>query len=252
MSIRVRFGAMELEGIVNIQTRRANKVAAVSIPRRHGALVPTVAFSEALYVSMAGEIWRDTPEAVRDYFDDLGAKLSNVGNDRLELIDDDRYVLALCVGTAFPQIDANRAPAQRAGFQIEFIAGDPFWYASGESQNEQIAIASSPHQWVITNNGKIRTPVAVEVTAVGAPKTDVKVTNSTTGLFMRFTGTIAADSSVIFDSRRNRASVQNGGSNALNNFEGQFWALEIGDNNITYVGPTGVNVKTIWSARFIH
>ena len=246
------FGGLEIEGIQSWGPSRQNKISPVSIPRRHGALVPQVAFSDFLRIVLKGEVWRDTSTDLRDYFDTLGAKLFNVGTDKLTFLDDGRYVNAICTGTAFAERDATRAPAYRGGFSLEFACGDPFFYAATEEEDNQNAIATSPYAYTITNNGPVRTPVRVEITAVGGTKTDVKLTNSTTGLYMRYLGTIALNGKVVMNSKENAQSCQNGGSNDLNNFEGGFWMLEPGVNNITYTGPTSVNVKVLWTKRYIN
>ncbi len=100
----------------------------------------------------------------------------------------------------------------------------------------------------LTNNGKASTPPRIEITANGCDATDVKITNTTTSLFVRFAGTITNGNTLVIDHAER--TVQNGGANGLNDFTGSFWDLVTGVNNMEYSGPTGHHVKTFWTERY--
>ena len=209
--------------------------------------IPDVAFSDEMIINLQGEVFKDNETALRDYFDDLGAVLMNFGKDRLYLRDDGRFVYAICTGTAFPEYNAGRAPHRGATFSLEFTAGDPFWYSATEAEDHKIGTTTT---WTITNAGKVRTPVRIHITAVSAPALDVKVTNTTTGLYMRYRGSIDTGESVVMDGEQ--YSCKNNGTNDLNQFEGSFFLLEVGINNLTYSGPAGVNIDVYWRERFVN
>lgn len=248
MAFLVKFADFEIEGIHEWKPTRKNKVSHLSLPRRHGTLIPDVAFSDELIINLSGEIWRDTETELRDYFDDLGARLMNFGKDRLYLRDDGRFLYAICSGTMLPNFEAARLPTLHAQYSLEFTAGDPFWYSAIEASHLEY-VTTTPQSWSLTNNGKMRTPARVHITANLGPKRDVRVTNTTTGLFMRYRGTIAENQTLIMDS--DRSSCQNNGLNDLNQFEGNFFLLEQGVNNITYVGATETQVDIYWRERFV-
>src|SRR5262245_24882643 len=248
--IQIKFADFVIEDVRTWRPNRKNKLAHVALPRRHGTLVADVAFSDELQIFIEGEVWKDTDIALRDYFNNLGARLMNYGKDRLSLRDDGRFLYAICTGTGFPQFDAARSVNGRsAAFSIEFTAGDPFWYSQTEATSHQ-AITTSPTTFSVTNNGLVRTPVRVQFTPTGGNMTDVRLTNTTTGLFMRYRGTINVNQSLIIDT--DRASVSNNGVNDINQAEGAVWLLEPGLNNLTYAGPAGtLNLDVFWRERFI-
>ena len=225
MAFNIKFADFVLEEVHSWKQRRNNKMTHISLPRRHGTLIPDVAFSDEMIINLQGEVWKDNETALRDYFDDLGAVLMNFGKDRLYLRDDGRFVYAICTGTAFPEYNAARAPSRGAAFSLEFTAGDPFWYSATEAENHQTGPASGA-TWTITNAGKVRTPCRIHITAVGADRIDVKVTNTTTGLYMRYRGLILQNQTVVMDGEQ--YSCKNNGANDLNHFEGSFfsWKLE--------------------------
>src|SRR5262245_2110579 len=251
--IQVKFADLVIDDIQRWRPSRRNKLAHVTLPRRHGTLTADVAFSDELQISLDGEVWKDSETALRDYFATLGAKLLNFGKDRLYLRDDGRFLYAICTGTSFPQFSADRAKdARGAGFSIEFTAGDPFWYSGTESESHQTT-STGTVSWSVTNNGGVRTPVRVHITATGQSHTDVRVNNTTTGLTMRYRGQVATNKSVVIDGEH--MSVQNNGQNDINNFEGAFFLLEPGQNNLVFNTAVVVGgsqkIDVYWRERFI-
>jgi len=105
-----------------------------------------------------------------------------------------------------------------------------------------------PPNWPITNSGKAPTPPRIEIKAANGDTTDVKITNTTTSLFVRFAGTITNGNTLVIDHAKR--TVKNGGANGLNDFTGSFWDLVTGINNLEYSGPSGVNVLTYWTERY--
>lgn len=252
MAFNIKFADFIIDGVSSWQPRRQNKVAHLSLPRRHGTLIPDVAFSDELIINMSGEVFKNTEIELRDWFEDLGATLMNFGKDRLYLRDDGRFIYAICSGTALPAYNAGRIPHLAATFSIEFTAGDPFWYNATEAEHHQ-TVSNFPNTqaWSLTNNGKVRTPVRIHITSNKSPTAgDLKVTNTTTGLYMRYRGAVAENQTVVMDGEQ--FSCKNNGANDLNNFEGAFFLLEVGLNNFTYNGEVPVTVDIYWRERFIN
>jgi hypothetical protein len=254
--IQVKFADFVIEDVRSWRPSRKNKLSRVALPRRHGTLIADVAFSDELLISLEGEVWKPSETELRDYFANLGARLLNMGKDRLYLRDDGRFLYAICTGTSFPQFDAQRSSsAAGAAFSLEFTAGDPFWYSGTEQQHLE-TIGTTPFNFSVSNNGLVRTPVRVQFTPKVGPfgsATDLRLTNTTTGLAMRYRGSVVINQTLIIDAER--ASVQNNGVNDINQFEGAFWLLEPGINNLTYAGPNGslysIQVDVFWRERFI-
>lgn len=247
---QIRFADFTIEYIRSWRPNRKNKISHLSLPRRHGTLVPDVAFSDELIINLEGECWKPSETELKTYFDDLGARLQNFGKDRLYLRDDGRFVYAICTGTSFPSFESTRhANGVGGNFSLEFTCGDPFWYSATESEDHQTA-TTSPFTWSITNNGKVRTPIRVHITASGANKTDVKVTNTTTGFYMRYRNQILQGQSVAMNAEN--SSCLNNGANDLNGFEGAFFLVEPGVNNLSYSGATTVLIDTYWRERNVN
>src|SRR5262245_9397381 len=157
--IQIKFADFVIEEVRTWRPSRTNKLAHVALPRRHGTLVAAVAFSDELLISLEREVAKPTETELRDYFADLGARLLNMGKDRLYLRDDGRFLYAICTGTSFPQFDAQRSVNSiGAAFSLEFTAGDPFWYDQTEQTSHQ-SVTTATHNFSVTNNGKVRTPV---------------------------------------------------------------------------------------------
>src|SRR5262245_24561758 len=129
----------------------------------------------------------------------------NLGKDRLYLRDDGRFIYAICSSVGFPSFDAQRSPnGAIAAFSLEFTAGDPFWYAGTESESHQLNINTTPFNFSVTNNATMRTPVRVHFTPQGTvgSMTDMRLTNTTTGLYMRYRGTVQVNQTCIIDAER--------------------------------------------------
>src|SRR5262245_4258014 len=185
--IQIKFADFVIQDVRSWRPQRKNKLAHVSLPRRHGTLVADVAFSDELIINIEGEVYKGSDTAIRDYFNNLGARLMNLGKDRLYLRDDGRFLYAICSSVGFPSFDAARsANGAIAGFSLEFTAGDPFWYAGTEAENHQSNVNTTPFNFSVTNNGTVRTPVRVLFTPQGTVggMTDVRLTNTMTGLYM--------------------------------------------------------------------
>src|SRR5262249_27688822 len=250
--IRIKFADLVIDDIRSWRGSRKNKLAHVSLPRRHGTLVADVAFSDELSIVLDGEVWKDSETTLRDYFATLGARLLNMGKDRLYLRDDNRFLYAICTATAFPQFSADRAKdARGAAFSIEFTAGDPFWYSETEQQYVQPSLPSGSFSFSVTNNGLVRTPVRMEFMPLTVAVTDVRLNNTTTGLSMRYRGTVQVNQTLVIDA--SQTSVSNNGINDINNFEGSFFLLEPGINNLIFVESSYIigSLGIYWRERFV-
>ena len=248
---QIKFADFTIEYIRSWKPSRKNKLTHAALPRRHGTLIPDIAFSDELVIQMDGEVWKTSESELKDYFVNLGAALQNAGRDRLFLRDDGRFVYAICTGTSFPNFESTRhANGVGGGFSLEFTAGDPFWYNATEAEYHYPLVPGSPFNFTITNTGTVRTPCRIYITATPTAMTDVRVTNTTTGLYSRYRGTVQINQTVVFDGER--YTCLNNNSNDLNNFEGNFFLLEPGINNLTYAGPVGtVAIDMYWRERSI-
>lgn len=221
-----------------------------TFPRRHGSIVPRLAFLGARTVTLSGEVVKPDSTTLRDYLNTLSLTLTERGRDRLFLRDDNRYLNAIKTGFSY-RFAGGRLPALIAQFSIQFLADDPFWYDSTTDSLLTSGVVTSPRTIVVTNNGGTKTPPLIEIKALGSNVTDVKMTHGTTGFWFRYSGTIIAGSTLSVDCADFKAI--NGGVNALNLITGTLdLNLEPGANNFVYEGPTsGVDINVVWLGRYV-
>lgn len=250
MSIAITFAGLTMDGIKTWREQISSKVEEEEFPRRHGSIIQEIAFLGSRKIFLEGEVFKSTEALLKTYLYDLGRLLTEKGRDKLILRDDSRFLNAIKRDLSY-QFNAARAAGVGAAFTIEFIAADPFWYDPTETTNTQSAVGASPFNYAITNGGSVSTPVKIEIVAAGGNVTDVKLTNSTTGLFIRYSGTILNGQTLLIETdRAGRQKATNGGSNALSLITGSFWHLIVGVNNIQYDGPTGVNILVKYTLRY--
>lgn len=152
---------------------------------------------------------------------------------------------------------------------LAFRAADPYWQDAVES-SLVATINSTAYTWfpflplvlgasdvfasvTITNAGDVDAwPV---ITAVG-PGTDLTVTNQTTGLAWKFTGTMTAGSTLVVDTRPGRKSVRLDGFNAFGRLsdDSVLWPLAPGVNRISIgfaSGTANSKVTFAWRNRWL-
>jgi len=247
MAFDIRFAGFTLEGVQVWEEPFELKIHSEEFPRRHGSIVQKVAFIRPKRIVVTGYVAKSSESVLKTYLEDLKQKFLEEGRDKLQLRDDNRYLNAILSGFGF-RLERDQSPLVSAVFTLEFFADDPFWYDINIDTDTQSAIASSPHTYSLTNSGKSPTPPTIEIKAAGGDATDVKVTNTTTSLFVRFAGTITNGQTLIID--HEDRTVDNSGANGMNDFTGSFWELVTGVNNLEYTGPTGVDVTVSWTKRY--
>lgn len=249
MSFSIRFGNLSLDGCVDFAIASNSRVSDLRFPRRPGSIAPQVPAADSKRISISGETFQDSEALMISYLDSLNAALTDQGRSRLFLRTNDRYVFAVKTGFNH-SFSAQRLPLLRAGFAIEFLADDPYWYGLTESSDVQTLVAANLKTWAVTNNGGTRTPPVIEISRTSAAndQANVKITQSTTGQYMQWTGSLASGTKLLFDCVNSRCSVA--GGNGLNAFSGSFFNLESGLNNLRYDGPGNVTITTNWRERW--
>lgn len=252
MGFALKFSDLTLDDVEEWTEESSSRVDVEDFPRRHGTIIPLAPYLKPRVIRMSGRVFKSTEAALKTYLEDLSNRLTEKGLAKLQLRDNTRYLNAVKSGFSY-SFSAGQAALLGARFAIEFLAGDPFWYAATETTSDQGIVGASSYNFSIINNGKSKTPVRAEMIAVGANKTDLKLTNRTNTLFMRFSGTVVRGQTLIMNSAHVRypaRRVTNGSSNGLNSFTGGFWLLEVGQNNLRYEGPTDVGLKVFYTERW--
>ena len=241
------FAGVSLGEVLSWDEEIPSRVLAEDFPRKHGSFVPPIAFLGTRTIRVNCRAVGASEAALKSFLNDLSYKLYRKGRDKLVLRDDSRYLNAIKTAMRLGY-KAGEAPAVQALFSIEFLCDDPFWYSTIESSIATQSIVASPTTFVITHNGPVETPPRIEIKAVGANRTDVKLSNTTVGLFVRYAGTIVAGQTLVIDCAKK--TVANAGVNGLNDFTGTFFNLEPGAQNLTFEGAQPCDVTVYWTERW--
>ena len=248
MAIALTFGNLTIDGCTEMAWTNSYRVTEHRFPRRAGSIAPRVPAKDSKHLSLICEVWKDTEAELLTYFESLNAKL-DAGRDRLVVRDNGRFINVVPVD---PDVSykANSVPALHAFYSLKFLADDPYWYAPTSLSDSQTVGAVNVKNWTITNAGGARTPMVMEITrtAAGGDQANVLITNSTTGLYMKWTGTLTNGVKLFFDAVNKRVTV--GGGNGLIDFSGTFLDLEPGANHLQYDGPQNVTIATTWMERW--
>ena len=232
MAFQISFGGLTIDGIASWEDSSPSRVVPQIFPRRHGAVVPKQSFLGPRTVIVNGEVDKTSEAALKSYLSSLSAILSDKGRDKLILRDDSRFLNASKTGFSHG-FHSDRAPALAARFAIEFFCDDPFWYSTTQQTLTQAGIASGTN-FTVTNNGGAKTPPRIVVSGVSGAGVFVQLTNTTTGLNVKFSGDIAVGQLITFD-HTNFKCLKAGGS-ALAGFTGTFFELIAGAQNLRYDG----------------
>jgi hypothetical protein len=152
---------------------------------------------------------------------------------------------------------------------LAFRAADPYWADATESSNVA-TIDSTAYTWfpflplilgasdvfaaaTITNAGDVD---AWPIITTTGPGTDLNVSNDTTGESWHFTGSIAANSTLVVDHRPGHKSARLDGTNAFGRLtdDSVLWPLVPGPNRISIgfaSGTASSRVAFTWRNRWL-
>lgn len=249
MAFNIRFGSMTLDGIYDVKISSPYRVARHIFPRRQGSIAPRVPAKDGKTILLQGDLWKDNEAQVKQYFELLG-KLLDGGRDRLYLRDDDRFINAV-PEPVDQEFNAATVPTEHVSYSLGFFADDPYSYAPTQSEQPETVGAVNTYTFSVTNNGGARTPAVFQITRTSNAdeQADVRLEQTTTGLFLKWAGTLPSGSSLIFDCVNRRVTAL--GSNGLGSFTGQIrMELEVGLNNFQYDGPGNVTISIAWLERW--
>ncbi|WP_419877723.1 phage tail family protein [Brevibacillus centrosporus] len=198
----------------------------------------------------------------------LSPKLGS-GTLRYEYDGGVKEIKAIADGSpAFP--DRQNIPAQK--FLLTLVCPEPFWVDDKYREYEMSDFVGGMQfplrlgtmfsvrgsKLVFKNAGDVESPI--EIRFSGACQ-NPKVTNLTTGEFIRVNREIKANETLIITTAygNKRVEIDDGEGNVQNAFhyidlDSTFWQMKKGDNKIQYStddGATNVKVKIIWKQRYL-
>jgi hypothetical protein len=249
MAFALKFGSLTLDGIRSWDVDNPYRATRHHFPRRQGTIAPRVPAKDAKTIICEGDLWKDNRAQVKEYFRLLG-KIGDAGRERLVLEDDNNFMNAV-LESVHQRLDASTAPDVHMPYTLRFVADDPFIYSADQQEETETVGAANSLNFSLTNNGGARTPAVFQITRTDPAneQANVKIEQTTTGLYLQWAGTLPTDSSVIFDCVNRRVTAL--GSNGLGNFTGQIrLELEVGLNNFAYTGPGNVTIVVAWLERW--
>lgn len=251
----IKFDGVDLSDYFSSWQESANsRINAVTVPRRHGALVTDSIVEEPRVIAVSGRIQAATAEALRTLLDTL-SELFTRRNKQLQLWDD-RYIIAnkSQFGISYVHGSAMRA----VDFSLQFFCADPFWYGTTpSSENYDLSTSDIPLDITnniyrrvvsVTNGGNQYIFPVITVTPGGTPLTTVIVRNMTTGRYFIYSGTVAVGTSLVIDMAN--FTVENNGIEDLTNFQGDFFSMQPGANTIHIEGTAPANYKFDYTKRY--
>jgi phage-related protein len=245
----IQFSGVTIDYVTRWENNLPSNYTIDSFPRRDGGIGPQRAPVPKRVVTLSGKYFGSSAAALDSYFDTLLATLYRTGRGKLYQKDNNRYVNAHISG--YNDSDSVESPGICKPFSFQFECDDPFFY-DGQSQSVLSAnVTTSPFNIAVVNNGLFETPPLFEVKALGSAVTGVTIYNTSTGLFVRYSGTINAGATLSIDCADMTALAN--GTTVLNLITGtQELFLAPGANNIQYQGPTtGVDVNVVWLERWL-
>lgn len=207
------------------------RINAVSVPKRHGALVSDAVVQDVRQIQITGTLLSpdDTALGLRTVLDTLGELFSRLGK-RLQLWDD-RYITAYKSSFAWKYIEGSGLKA--ADYQLNFTCPDPFWHyidtnaiATSLASMTALDITSRIYRktFTLTNNGTFVAYPTYTFT-MSDPCSKIVLYNLTLGRQFTFDESILAGRILEVDT--SFFTVTNDGTEDLINWSGDFvWLLK--------------------------
>jgi hypothetical protein len=164
---------------------------------------------------------------------------------------DDRYLVNVSCQNIPLLFDSNGYD-RRAKIDIDFIAGDPFYYAVALSNDTWLPVATGESR-SITPGGLEPVLPTFYITAGVSGTAAWTILNSTTGVSFTIAGAVVAGDTVVVDCLNQTVTIS--GVDRMSYFDGRWISLAANvaaDMRIAYTGsPTITRVQTQWRNRWI-
>lgn len=247
--IDLDFGSLNLDStnnitISDISISEKKNVQVSNIPKTDGSVAETAKRSK-IEITVKGDIGGADYDDLRTNLDTLKAGLQN-GMQKFTT-DDDRYIMGQLSDFRYDFVVFRRL----AEWSAKFICHYPFWLAESETTDDRTP--SSGVGYTVNNPGNAPARCKVEITApAGGISDNIQLENTTRGDLLKFRGDVAAAKVLEIDNRYDTDDyeVLNDGSDAHEDFEGDFLILNPGDNTIEFTGEANTAVKIYFKATY--
>lgn len=221
------------------------RVDAIEVPRRDGAYIGNTPPLASRRIQIRGMLIEASPLLLRGVMDQLQAAL-NRGVQKLYL-HDDRYINA--IKTSFSTDYDETSFSRYCTIAIDFMTEEPFW-TSGDESSDTWSSPSGTREIVV--GGTAYTTPSFEITVASTGTLDIELALG--GQNLSLTGHVTAGDVIEVD-----ASAQTVNNDSydeyeyMNFFDGSFFALQPGLNELVYTHNSGVAVSSIvtrWRNRW--
>lgn len=247
--IQITFNSVNLSSgdftISNISEKLDNDLTFYNVPSTDGGIAEE-AKKKQLIISVDGEVTGDNYDDLRSNLGTL--KVAFASGKKQFTKDDDRYCNAQLQNFTYEYVTMRTY----ARYKASFLANYPFWL--GASENSDIRTPTSGTGYTLTNNGNANARCKILVTTPSwGFNNNLQIENTTASLTCKYTGVANSADVVEFDNRYDTDDfeVLVTGVVAFKNFEGDFFYLEPGVNEIVYTGPTGASVAIYWRDTYL-
>lgn len=249
MARQVRFGSVDLPlGFAPLDDSLARDIQPAKLPRTDGSRVIQGYAGEK--VILVGGMLIKGPISnlgaysdLRSAVDALKAQLAG-GPANLYFFDDRYYrdVQARSVGESF----VEKRFESIANIDIEFVTGDPFQYYHSETLDVWNAPSGTR---TITTLGNAYTPPLFKFTS-GSATINWTLANNTNGESFTLAGVVTAGQIIEVDTRAKTVVI--GATDKMDLFDGQFFNLESGANQLQVTLTTGTisRLNSHWRDRW--
>lgn len=224
-----------------------SRISSEQVPRRHGQYVTDEPVLGARVINLGGIVKASSWSTLQTDLEILSQKFGCGGTAWLYKYDS-RRIAARKQDFSFSYVQGTGMLV--AQFTVSMFCDDPFWYNPNLTSDTQNP-SSSPHGWTHSNAGTSLIYPVVKITGAGAGTSNPKLTNSTAGWYVQYTGTVASGKQLVIDCAN--FTMVNDGTDVLNSFSGEFVYLDVGNNvmALTYSGANPTECKMEYYQRFI-
>lgn len=230
-----------------------SRVNETEIPRRHGALISDNIYAGTRTISFKGQLHSNVATTLRYDLTLLQSYLNNLTGTQQLWVHDDRYLNAVkkSCSVSYP----TGTGFQVAEWNVTFVCGDPFYYASTNTSGATNALSGAARTISYAGTAPAPLTLAIYPTVPQTGLTLYHIVSAVTVGYLRYSGTIAAAAPGLVVNAADFTAV-NAGVNALTAFEGDFFNLRYTPgtaslNNVFKVVASGSWIMaTLYTARY--
>ena len=243
-----------IEGYLDMPQRRGGNQV---IPFQHGTMHAGKYYDERR-LAFGITINKSSASALETAFDDLRKLIAPRTQKTLSLTREDASVLTTQAIVDAP-LQVSRVTNTLARLVVEFVMPRPYFRLSTAIADNTTTINTSPKSMTVTNPGTIeeRDPT---ITLTG-PLSNTVITNTTVGVSLTYTGTIAGGEVVTISTNSygefTATSTAGGGTNVIGNIShngaAALMVLDVGSNTLSITDSTATTgtVKVSFHAPYL-